>query len=98
MKKLLVLFMILLLALVGCGSEDEDGLKVVATLFPQYDFAKKITELTDVETVMQDERGTTITAHNFLNTTNTRGKNRKQVIDTVSACLILEGFLNETKK
>ena len=42
MKKLLVLFMILLLALVGCGSEDEDGLKVVATLFPQYDFVRNI--------------------------------------------------------
>ena len=33
------------------------------------DFAAQLAELTEVETVMQDERGTTITAHSFLNDT-----------------------------
>ena len=58
------------------------------------DFAKKIQDLTGLETVMQDERGTTITAHNFLNTTNTRGKKRKNVVDEVAATIILQSYLD----
>lgn len=61
------------------------------------DFAEKITELTNIKTVMQDERGTTITAHNFLNTTNTRGKKRKNVVDEVAATIILQDFLDSRK-
>ena len=61
------------------------------------DFAKKIQALTGLETVMQDERGTTITAHNFLNTTNTRGKKRKNVVDEVAATIILQDFLDKRK-
>ena len=40
-----------------------------------------------------DERGTTITAHNYLNDTNTRGKKRKAVVDAVAATVILEDYL-----
>ena len=58
---------------------------------------KKIQDLTGLETVMQDERGTTITAHNFLNTTNTRGKKRKNVVDEVAATIILQDFLDKRK-
>lgn len=58
------------------------------------DFAKQLEELCNIPTVMQDERGTTITAHNFLNTTDTRGKKRKKVVDTVAATIILEDYLN----
>ena len=61
------------------------------------DVAKKIQDLTELETVMQDERGTTITAHNFLNTTNTRGKKRKNVVDEVAATIILQDFLDKRK-
>lgn len=61
------------------------------------EFAKKIQGLTGIETVMQDERGTTITAHNFLNTTNTRGKKRKNVVDEVAATIILQDFLDKRK-
>ncbi|MBR1481854.1 MAG: Holliday junction resolvase RuvX [Ruminococcus sp.] len=61
-------------------------------------FAAKLTELTGVETVMQDERGTTITAHNFLNETNTRGKKRKNAVDAVAATIILQDFLDGRKK
>lgn len=57
-------------------------------------FAAEITDRTGIKTVMQDERGTTITAHNFLNTTNTRGKKRKNVVDEVAATIILQDFLN----
>lgn len=58
-------------------------------------FAKKLTEITGIETVMQDERGTTITAHNFLNNTNTRGKKRKNVVDEVAATIILQDYLDK---
>lgn len=57
-------------------------------------FAKQLEELCGIQTVMQDERGTTITAHSFLNTTDTRGKKRKKVVDTVAATIILEDYLN----
>ena len=31
----------------------------------------------------------------YLNVTNTRGKDRKNVIDTVSACIILETYMRK---
>ncbi len=40
-----------------------------------------------------DERGTTVTAHVYLNDTDTRGKRRKAVVDTVAATVILENYL-----
>lgn len=46
---------------------------------------------------MQDERGTTVTAHNYLNVTNTRGKKRKAVVDAVAAVIILEDYLRKRK-
>ncbi len=72
------------------GSEGESAQNARA-------FAQKISELTGIDTVMQDERGTTITAHNYLNTTNTRGKKRKNVVDEVAATIILQDYLDKRK-
>ena len=44
-----------------------------------------------------DERMTTMTATRYLNETNTRGKKRKQVIDTLSAQIILQNCLDRLK-
>lgn len=44
-----------------------------------------------------DERGTTITAHGYLNDTNTRGKKRKAVVDAVAATVILESYLQSRR-
>lgn len=41
-----------------------------------------------------DERGTTVTAHGYLNETNTRGKRRKAVVDAVAATVILQNYLD----
>ena len=41
-----------------------------------------------------DERQTTMIAHNYLNETNARGKKRKSIIDSLSASIILENYLN----
>ena len=53
--------------------------------------------LTGLETVMQDERGTTVTAHGYLNETNTRGKKRKNVVDAVAATIMLQDYLDKRK-
>lgn len=60
-------------------------------------FAEKLQNAAGLPVVMQDERGTTITAHSFLNETNTRGKKRKNVIDAVSAVIILEDYLEHLR-
>lgn len=57
-------------------------------------FAEELTEISGIETVMQDERGTTITAHSYLNATNTRGRKRKETVDLVAAVIILQEFLD----
>ena len=62
------------------------------------DFADKLRELTGIETVMLDERVTTVQAIGILNETNVRGKKRKEVIDTVAATLILESYMDYRKK
>ena len=62
-----------------------------------YEFAENFKEIFSGEIIFWDERLTTVGATRFLNETNTRGKDRKNVIDTVSACLILEGFLGSIK-
>ena len=72
------------------GSEGESAQNARA-------FAAQLAELTGLETVMQDERGTTVTAHSFLNDTNTRGKKRKSVVDEVAATIILQDFLDARK-
>ena len=40
-------------------------------------FAEKLQNKTQLPVTLRDERGTTITAHGYLNSTDTRGKKRK---------------------
>ena len=56
-------------------------------------FAEKLGELTGIPVKLWDERCTTVSAHNYLNQTNTRGKKRKNVVDAVAAVIILEGYM-----
>lgn len=56
-------------------------------------FAESLRALVTVSVEMQDERGTTVTAHNYLNDTDTRGKKRKAVVDAVAATVILQDYL-----
>ncbi len=62
------------------------------------EFATQLSEVSGIETVMWDERITTVEAIGILNETNVRGKKRKAVIDTVAATLILENYLEYRKK
>ena len=59
------------------------------------EFAKLLSENTGLSVDFQDERLTTVSAHNILNATDTRGKKRKAVVDAVSAVLILEDYLRK---
>ena len=56
-----------------------------------------IERLPDKPVVMMDERMTTMVASRYLNETNTRGKKRKGVIDTLSAEIILQNTLDRLK-
>ena len=55
--------------------------------------ADDIKKKSGIETVLWDERCTTVSAHTALNSTDTRGTKRKQVIDAVAAVIILEDYL-----
>lgn len=55
--------------------------------------AEKIGEITGLPTDFCDERGTTVTAHGYMNDVNRRGKKRKAVVDAVAATVILENYL-----
>lgn len=57
-------------------------------------FAGNLQKLVNVPVTMRDERGTTITAHGYLNSTDTRGKKRKAVVDAVAATIILQDYLD----
>ncbi|MBQ8029630.1 MAG: Holliday junction resolvase RuvX [Clostridia bacterium] len=73
------------------GSQGERALKCK-------DFAEKLSEKCGIEVVMQDERLTTVSAHRALNEVNVRGKKRKNIVDAVSAVMILEDFLASRKR
>lgn len=60
-------------------------------------FAEILREKTDLPLDFQDERLTTVSAHNALNLTDTRGKKRKELVDAVSAVIILEDYLRKRK-
>ena len=61
-------------------------------------FAKRLRELTDIEVVLYDERLSTANAHTILNITNTRGAKRKDIIDAMSASLILQSYLDRERE
>jgi putative Holliday junction resolvase len=60
-------------------------------------FAEKLEALTGITVKLWDERNTTVSAHGYLNDTNTRGKKRKAVVDAVAATIILESYLGYRK-
>ena len=60
-------------------------------------FASFVKSLSGLPVAMFDERMTTMTAARYLNETNTRGKKRKTVIDTLSAQIILQNCLDRLK-
>lgn len=72
------------------GSEGESAQKARET-------GAMLAEASGLPVDFCDERGTTITAHNYLNATNTQGKKRKAVVDAVAATVILEDYLQSRR-
>ena len=60
-----------------------------------FTFAELLKTVYQGEIVFWDERLTTVGATRYLNETNTVKGARKEVIDTLSACLILEGYMQK---
>lgn len=58
---------------------------------------KAIGEKTDIDVIFEDERLTTVMAHNILSDNNVRGTKRKQTVDAVSAVMILQSYLDKNK-
>ena len=59
--------------------------------------AKELEVSSGIETVLWDERCTTLSAHRYLNVNDVRGKKRKQPVDAVAAVIILEDYLRSLK-
>lgn len=69
---------------------------------PKADRVRRLAELItarapDLPVALIDERMSTMAAARFLNETNTRGKKRRGVIDTLSAQIILQNALDRLK-
>lgn len=62
-----------------------------------YKFAERFKEIYSGEVIFWDERLSTVSATRVMNETNTRGKDRKKVLDTVAACFILQSYLDSVK-
>ena len=60
-------------------------------------FAKILSELTEIPIDFYDERMTTMEAYRFLDSTATYGKKRKNAIDTLSAEIILQGYIDRER-
>lgn len=57
------------------------------------EIAEMFRQKSGIETVLWDERCTTLSAYTSLNMSGTHGKKRKQVVDAVAATIILEDYL-----
>lgn len=61
------------------------------------EFVGLLSELVSVPVYTLDERMTTMAAHQILNFTNIKSGKRKSVIDTLSAQIILQNYLDRRK-
>ena len=61
------------------------------------DFARRLSALAGIPVAMTDERLTTVAASRYLNETDTRGGKRKNVIDSLSAEIILQNTIDRLK-
>lgn len=60
-------------------------------------FAKILSELTDIPIDFSDERMSTMVAYRYLGETETYGKKRKASVDTLSAEIILQGYIDKER-
>lgn len=61
------------------------------------EFQKKISDLLNIPVILQDERLSTVSAHNYLLEANVSRKKRKGVVDKMAANIILQTYLDKEK-
>ena len=61
-------------------------------------FGGKLKEASGLDVEYVDERLTTVMAHGFMNETGTHGKKRKESVDTLSAQIILQNYLDGKRR
>lgn len=62
-----------------------------------HEFAELLRSEYDIEVILVDERCTTMQAHKILSECNVRGKNRKTAVDSLSASIILQDYLDRIR-
>jgi putative Holliday junction resolvase len=62
------------------------------------EFARLLREVSGLEVILWDERYSTLSATRYMNETNTRGQKRKDNIDSLSAQIILQSYLDSQNK
>ena len=62
------------------------------------DFKEKLEKLVDIPVYLQDERLTTKSATDLLISGNVSRKDRKKVVDSVAATIILQSFLDQERR
>lgn len=60
-------------------------------------FKEKIEKLLNIEVILQDERLSTVSAHNYLIQADMSRKKRKKVVDKMAANIILQTYLDIEK-
>ena len=60
-------------------------------------FKETLEDYLNIPVVMQDERLTTVAAHNYLLEANLSRKKRKKVVDKMAANIILQTYLDIEK-
>ncbi len=69
------------------------GDRALATI----EFQKKISDFLNIEVELQDERLSTVSAHNYLLEADLSRKKRKKVVDKMAANIILQTYLDKEK-
>ena len=72
----------------GTEGERADVIRAFAAILPEF---------TDIPYDFYDERMTTMVAYRFLGETGTYGKKRKETVDTLSAQIILQGYIDRER-
>ncbi|MBP3431690.1 MAG: Holliday junction resolvase RuvX [Clostridia bacterium] len=73
---------------------NADGTENEMTAIVQ-DFAAKLQQQTDVQIAFQDERYTSLEAEEYLREAKIKWEKRKELLDKISAQIILQNYLDE---
>lgn len=62
------------------------------------DFKKMLEEYLNIEVILEDERLTTVQAHSYMIENNYSRTHKKNKVDSVAACIILQTYLDKRKE